>query len=68
MNKATTEYISVLFAMDIAEKKRMMMDAIDNGFKDDVLKPRIEAYRKALSASTDYVEWLEDYEEDCCDD
>ena len=64
MRKETTEYISVLFTLDVAEKKRMMMDAIDNGFRDDVLKPRIEAYRKSRSASEDYVEWLEDHEEE----
>lgn len=60
MNHETMEYINILLCKDIAEKRRMMMDAINNGFDDDTVKHRIEDYRSAYVADKDFDEWWED--------
>ena len=60
MESKTIEHIHILLGLDVAEKERMMMDAIRNQYDEGTIKKRIEFYQRAHDAREDFADWREE--------
>ena len=67
METKTIEHIHILLGLDVAEKERMMMDAIKNKFDEGTIRQRIEFYQRAYDAREDFEAWREEQLEEVDD-